>query len=93
MDQISDGVAFVTMFSEDGETLVAQWPERNLARESIEKSDLFELTMTDSGNAVVASFRKIQREPIPEELWAEIQKIKEAYTNLLAEDGDGDDEG
>jgi DNA-binding transcriptional ArsR family regulator len=90
VDHIGDGTALVTLFSADGETLVAQWPEQILGKESIGKSDLFELTMTDSGAAVVPSFRRIPREPIPDELWAEIQKIKLAYPELVASDGDGD---
>jgi len=93
VDNISNGTAFVTLFSQDGEVLIAQWPEQDLAKESIGKSDLFELTMTDSGEAVIPSIRKIPRKLIPDELWAEIQRIKEDYSDLLAEDSDGDDKG
>ena len=60
VDNISNGTALVTLFSQDGEVLIAQWPEQDLAKESIGKSDLFELTMTDSGEAVIPSIRKIR---------------------------------
>jgi hypothetical protein len=80
------------LFSQDGETLIAQWPERDLARAAIGKSDLFELTMTDTGEAVIPSFRKLPRAPIPDELWEEIQRVKAAYSDLQVDDVDGDDE-
>ena len=58
VDNISDGVAFLTLFPKDEEPLAAQWPAGDLAKKSIGKSDLFELTMTDSGKAVTSSFQK-----------------------------------
>ena len=93
VDNISDGTALVTLISQDGETLIAQWPERDLAKASIGKSDLFELTMTDTEEAVIPSFRKVSRAPIPDELWEEIQRVKAAYSDFQVDDVDGDDEG
>jgi len=93
VDNIQDGIAFVTLIPQDGDTLVAQWPARDLAKKSIGKSDLFELTMTDTGEAVIPSFRKVPRKPIPDKLWAEIQKLKEAYPDLQADESDGEEEG
>jgi hypothetical protein len=90
VDEITDGSAVITLFSKDGETITAQWPEQDLAKESIGKGDIFELTMIDAGGAVVPSFRKVSRKPIPEELWKEIERVKRAYSGLDA--GDGDDE-
>jgi hypothetical protein len=91
VENIVDETALVTLFSQGGETLIAQWPERDLARASIGKSDLFELTMVDTGEAVIPSFRKVPREPIPDELWEEIQRVKAAYSDLEADDVDGDE--
>jgi hypothetical protein len=92
VDNIQDRIAFVTLITQDGDTLVAQWPARDLAKKSIGKSDLFELTMTDTGESVIPSFRKIPRTPIPDELWAKIQKLKEAYPDLQADESDGEEE-
>ena len=82
VDNICNGVAFLTLFPKDGEPLAAQWSPDDLAKKSIGKSDLFELTMTDSGEAVTSSFRKTLRQPIPDGLWTEIQKVKEAYSDF-----------
>jgi hypothetical protein len=92
VDSIIDGTAFVTLFTQDGGQMSAQWPERDLAKESIGKSDLFELTMTDTGSAVIPSIRKVSRRPIPDALWREIERVKAAYPDLQAEDVDGDEE-
>jgi hypothetical protein len=93
VDDIIGQTAIVTLFSEDGEPMTAQWPEQELARESIRKGDLFELTMTDTGGAVVPSFRKVSRRPIPDDLWEEIERVKAAYPDLQADDVDGEEEG
>ena len=71
---------------------LAQWPEQDLAKKSIGKSDLFEWPMTDSGEAVIPSIKKIPRKLIPDELWGSEGKERE-YSDLLAEDSDGDDKG
>jgi hypothetical protein len=93
VDDIIGGTAVITLFSEDGEPMTARWPEQELARESIRKGDLFELTMTDTGGAVIPSFRKVSRRPIPDDLWEEIERIKAAYSDLRTDDVDGDEEG
>ncbi len=93
VDDIIDGTAFVTLVSEHGETIAAQWPEQDLARKSIGRGDLFRWTLTDAGDVIRSSFRKVPRKRIPDDLWEEIKKIKAAYADLLVDDGDGDEEG
>lgn len=76
-----------------GETIAAQWPEQDLARKSIGRGDLFRWTLTDAGDAIRSSFRKVPRKRSPDDLWEEIKKIKAAYADLLVDDVDGDEEG
>jgi hypothetical protein len=90
VDNIADGLAFITLFPNDGDILIAQWPENDLVKESIGKSDLFELTMTDSGEAVSHAFRKIPREPISDDLWEKVEKIREFYRDLVTKDDNGE---
>ena len=89
VDNIRNGVAYLTLLPEDKEPLAAQWDADDLAKKSIGKSDLFELTMKDSGDAVTLSFRRTPRHPIPDDLWAEIQKLTDAYSDLLTDKSDG----
>jgi hypothetical protein len=93
VDNVENGTAFLTLFAKDGEILIAQWPEPELARKGIGKSDLFKLTMTDSGKAVAMWFETVPRKPIPDDLWAEIQKIRQAYSELSTDERDGEEEG
>jgi hypothetical protein len=91
VDNIQDGIAYVTLFPDDGDVLVAQWPEKDLVKESIGKSDLFELTMTDSGVSVSHSFRKTQRKAISDDLRQEVERIRAYYADLLTKDGNGEE--
>ncbi len=92
VDNIRDGIAFVTLFSDSGEKLVAQWPEEDLAQASIGKGDLFELTMTDVNGQITSSFRKLKRKMIPDDLWSEIEELRVAYAHLLDDQGDASEE-
>jgi hypothetical protein len=91
VDNIADGIAFITLFPVDGDILIAQWPENDLVKESIGKSDLFELTMTDSGESVSHAFRKIPRDPISDDLWEKVEKIREFYGDLVTKDENGEE--
>jgi hypothetical protein len=92
VDNVRDGIALVTLFPKNELPFTAQWAAKELARRSISKSDLFELTMIDTGFAVIQSFRRLKRKPIPTELLAEIESMKEAYAGLLTGESDGDRE-
>jgi len=89
VDNIRDGIAYLTLFPESDEPLAAQWSAEELARKAIGKSDLFELTMTDTGKEIIPTLRRTPRQPIPEELLTEIQKLREAYSDLLTDEADG----
>ena len=61
VDDVVNGLAIVTLYSDGGEVLAAEWPERDLAKISVGRGDLFELVMTDTGDAVLPSLRKVRR--------------------------------
>jgi hypothetical protein len=92
VDNIRDGIAFVTLISREGDTLVAQWPAQDLAKAAIGKDDLFELTMTDVNGQVASSFRRLSRKLIPDDLWKEIEELRVAYAHLLDDQGDTGEE-
>jgi len=83
VDNIRNGIAFVTLISKDRDTLLARWPEKDLAKASIGKSDLFELTMTDEGGRITNSFRKIARRRLSQKLWKDVEELRDAYAHLL----------
>ena len=83
VDNIRNGIAFVTLISKEEDTLFARWPEKDLANASIGKSDLFELTMTDEGGRITNLFRKIARRRLSQKLWKDVEELRDAYAHLL----------
>jgi len=90
LDNIRDGVAYVTLFTSEGKKLAAQIPVKDLAENHIGKSDLFELNMIENHGSFRMRFRKIDRDPIPDDLWKEIQQLRTSYADLFKDDEDGE---
>jgi len=90
VDSIRDGMAYLTLESQNGQRIELEWDARELAQKSIGERQPFVLNTMTVGDSMRCDFVGDRLQPLPEELRKDIDELVSHYR--LTGDLDDDDD-